>query len=105
MGFVFQFYNLIPDLTAKENVELAAGLVENPLSVAQVLREVGLEDRMGHFPSQLSGGNSSVWPSPGLRLKGRLLLCDEPTGAWTRRSARLCWVCLIESTGSRAARW
>ena len=82
VGFVFQFYNLIPDLTAKENVELAAGLVENPLSVAQVLRQVGLEDRMGHFPSQLSGGEQQrVAIARAAVKRPRLLLCDEPTGA------------------------
>jgi len=82
VGFVFQFYNLIPDLTAKENVELAARLVENPLSVAQVLKEVGLEDRMDHFPSQLSGGEQQrVAIARAAVKRPRLLLCDEPTGA------------------------
>jgi putative ABC transport system ATP-binding protein len=82
VGFVFQFYNLIPDLTAGENVELAAGLVENPLSVAEVLKEVGLEERADHFPSQLSGGEQQrVAIARAAVKRPRLLLCDEPTGA------------------------
>ena len=82
VGFVFQLYNLIPDLTAGENVELAAGLVENPLSVSEVLKEVGLESRMDHFPSQLSGGEQQrVAIARAAVKRPRLLLCDEPTGA------------------------
>ena len=65
IGFVFQFYNLIPNLTALENVELALQICRNPLDAETILKEVGLGERMGNFPAQLSGGNSSGCPSPG----------------------------------------
>ncbi|MDI6906908.1 MAG: ABC transporter ATP-binding protein [Thermoanaerobacterales bacterium] len=90
LGFVFQFYNLIPDLTARENVELAANLVEAPLSAVEVLREVGLGDRLDHFPSQLSGGEQQRVSIARAAVKNpRLLLCDEPTGALDRSTGRL----------------
>lgn len=90
VGFVFQFYNLIPDLTALENVELAAGLVENPLPAAAVLKEVGLADRMHHFPSQLSGGEQQRVSIARAMVKNpRLLLCDEPTGALDHNTGKL----------------
>lgn len=82
IGFVFQFYNLISDLTARENVELAAELVDEPLSVMECLEEVGLEDRSESFPSQLSGGEQQrVSIARAVVKNPRLLLCDEPTGA------------------------
>ena len=82
IGFVFQFYNLISDLTAGENVDLAAGLVEKPLSSRDVLSQVGLADRIDHFPSQLSGGEQQRISIARAMVKNpTLLLCDEPTGA------------------------
>lgn len=82
IGFVFQFYNLIADLTSLENVDLAASLVKNPFSSTEVLKKVGLEQRKDHFPSQLSGGEQQrVAIARAIVKKPRLLLCDEPTGA------------------------
>ena len=82
VGFVFQFYNLIGNLTALENVEMAARLEKNSLSPADVLREVGLGDRLGNFPAQLSGGEQQrVAIARALVKNPGLLLCDEPTGA------------------------
>lgn len=82
IGFVFQFYNLIPNLTAKENVELASQIAKNPLDVDQVLRQVGLKKRQDNFPSQLSGGEQQrVAIARALAKNPKLLLCDEPTGA------------------------
>lgn len=90
VGFVFQFYNLIPDLTASENVELAAQLVKNSLSIEDSLREVGLEDRMDHFPSQMSGGEQQrVSIARAVVKNPRLLLCDEPTGALDFETGKL----------------
>ena len=82
VGFVFQFYNLVQNLTAEENVELASQICPNPLPAAQVLREVGLEERLQNFPSQLSGGEQQrVAIARALAKNPKLLLCDEPTGA------------------------
>jgi putative ABC transport system ATP-binding protein len=90
VGFVFQFYNLLPDLTAGENVELAAGLVEDPLSVTEMLKEVGLAARIDHFPYQLSGGEQQrVAIARAAVKKPRLLLCDEPTGALDHLTGKL----------------
>ena len=82
VGFVFQFYNLVPNLTALENVELAAQICKDPLDAAEVLTSVGLEHRMSNFPAQLSGGEQQrVAIARALAKNPKLLLCDEPTGA------------------------
>ncbi|MBQ7956165.1 MAG: ABC transporter ATP-binding protein [Lachnospiraceae bacterium] len=82
IGFVFQFYNLVQNLTALENVELAAQICKEPLPAAEVLKEVGLEHRLTNFPAQLSGGEQQrVAIARALAKNPKLLLCDEPTGA------------------------
>jgi putative ABC transport system ATP-binding protein len=82
IGFVFQFYNLVQNLTALENVELASQICRNPLSAEKCLMDVGLGDRMNNFPSQLSGGEQQrVAIARALAKNPKLLLCDEPTGA------------------------
>ncbi len=82
VGFVFQFYNLVQNLTAKENVELAVQLCKDPMDSVFVLKMVGLEERMNNFPSQLSGGEQQrVAIARAVAKNPKLLLCDEPTGA------------------------
>jgi len=82
VGFVFQFYNLIPSLTARENVALVTEIAEDPMSAAEALEMVGLEHRLDHFPSQLSGGEQQrVAIARAIAKRPDVLLCDEPTGA------------------------
>ena len=82
IGFVFQFYNLVQNLTAKENVELASQICPDPVDAAQMLEEVGLGGRLNNFPAQLSGGEQQrVAIARALAKRPKLLLCDEPTGA------------------------
>lgn len=90
IGFVFQFYNLISSLTARENVELATDLVSNPIPPEEALEVVGLKERMNHFPAQLSGGEQQrVAIARAIAKRPDCLLCDEPTGALDIQTGRL----------------
>ena len=101
VGFVFQFYNLIGNLTALENVELANQICKNPLDAAQILRDVGLEERMKNFPSQLSGGEQQrVAIARALAKNPKLLLCDEPTGALDYQTGKAI-LKLLQDTGRK----
>ncbi len=101
IGFVFQFYNLMQNLTAKENVELASQICRNPLNAEDVLREVGLSDRMDNFPAQLSGGEQQrVSIARALAKNPKLLLCDEPTGALDYQTGKQI-LKLLQDTGRR----
>ena len=101
VGFVFQFYNLIGNLTALDNVELANQICKNPLPASQVLKDVGLEPRMKNFPSQLSGGEQQrVAIARALAKNPKLLLCDEPTGALDYQTGKAI-LKLLQDTGRR----
>lgn len=101
VGFVFQFYNLIGNLTALENVDLASQICKDPLDAAQILKEVGLQERAKNFPSQLSGGEQQrVAIARALAKKPKLLLCDEPTGALDYQTGKAI-LQLLQDTGRR----
>ena len=101
VGFVFQFYNLIGNLTALENVELANQICADPLDAEQILREVGLEERKKNFPSQLSGGEQQrVAIARALAKNPKLLLCDEPTGALDYQTGKAI-LQLLQDTGRK----
>jgi len=90
VGFVFQFYNLIPSLTARENVELVTALAKRPMDAAEALRLVGLGERLDHFPAQLSGGEQQrVAIARAVAKRPDVLLCDEPTGALDYETGKL----------------
>lgn len=101
VGFVFQFYNLIGNLTALENVELANQICRDPLDAEEILKEVGLEERKKNFPSQLSGGEQQrVAIARALAKNPKLLLCDEPTGALDYQTGKAI-LKLLQDTGRR----
>ena len=102
VGFVFQFYNLVGNLTALENVELANQICKEPLDATQVLKDVGLEERMKNFPSQLSGGEQQrVAIARALAKNPKLLLCDEPTGALDYQTGK-AFLKLLQDTGRKS---
>lgn len=101
IGFVFQFYNLIPNLTALENVEIASQMIKNPIPAAKILQDVGLGERLFNFPAQLSGGEQQrVSIARALAKNPKLLLCDEPTGALDYNTGKQILTLLQEQSRS-----
>ncbi len=97
IGFVFQFYNLIPSLTAQENIALVTDIVTDPMQPAEAMHLVNLDDRLGHFPAQLSGGEQQrVAIARAIAKKPDVLLCDEPTGALDFKTGRV----VLEAIGT-----
>jgi len=97
IGFVFQFYNLIPSLTAQENIALVTDIVADPMQPAEAMHLVNLDDRLGHFPAQLSGGEQQrVAIARAIAKKPDVLLCDEPTGALDFKTGRV----VLEAIGT-----
>ena len=106
IGFVFQFYNLVQNLTALENVELAAQICEDPMPADEALAMVGLDNRMDNFPAQLSGGEQQrVAIARALAKNPKLLLCDEPTGALDYKTGKAILHLLQEASTVHGARW
>ena len=102
IGFVFQFYNLVPNLTALENVELALQISRNPLDAKTVMQEVGLGDRLNNFPAQLSGGEQQrVSIARALAKNPKLLLCDDPTGALDYQTGKAILILLQDMCRER----
>jgi putative ABC transport system ATP-binding protein len=92
VGFVFQFYNLIPSLTARENVALITEIARHPMAPEEALELVGLKERVSHFPAQLSGGEQQrVAIARAIAKRPEVMLCDEPTGALVQRPVYSCW--------------
>lgn len=104
VGFVFQFYNLVPNLTTKENVELASEIVKDALDVEQTLKDVGLENRINNFPAQLSGGEQQrVAIARAVAKNPKILLCDEPTGALDYKTGKQVLQILQDMSRERGA--
>jgi putative ABC transport system ATP-binding protein len=102
VGFVFQFYNLIPSLTARENVELVTAIAESPMPAEEALGDVGLTERIDHFPAQLSGGEQQrVAIARAIAKRPDVLLCDEPTGALDAETGRVVLEALTSVNAAR----
>lgn len=102
IGFVFQFYNLVQNLTVEENVEMATQICQNPLNIEETIRAVGLEERKHNFPAQLSGGEQQrVAIARAIAKNPKLLLCDEPTGALDYQTGKTILKLLQDTCRSR----